>query len=213
MANRQLFGILGRQIKNFSTSIPKSAGNAAPIQLYGLEGRYAHAIYAAAIKKNQLDSVDKDFQNILNLFKQEKGLNELLKNPLLTKEQRKNAVNELAVKKNANELTVNALSLMADNGRLGRLQGIAKALATIMRAHRGEVSARVTTAKPLDNSQLKELQAVLQTFMKQGHKLQLETKVDPSLIGGMIVELGDRYVDLSISSKFKLYSNIVKETL
>jgi F-type H+-transporting ATPase subunit O len=102
---------------------------------------------------------------------------------------------------------------MADNGRLGRLQGIAKAMGDIMRAHKGEVSARVTTAKPLDNSQLKELQAVLQTFMKQGHKLQLETKVDPSIIGGMVVELGDRYVDLSISSKFKLYSNIVKETL
>lgn len=96
---------------------------------------------------------------------------------------------------------------------MGRLQGVARNISEIMKAHRGEVSARVTTAKQLDNSQLKELQGVLQGFMKQGHKLQLELKVDPSLIGGMVVELGDRYVDLSIASKLKLYSKIVKETL
>jgi F-type H+-transporting ATPase subunit O len=82
-----------------------------------------------------------------------------------------------------------------------------------MSAHRGEVSARVTTAKPLDNSQLKELQAVLQTFVKKGNSLKLETRVDSSLIGGLVVELGDRYVDLSISSKLKVYDRIVKETL
>lgn len=102
---------------------------------------------------------------------------------------------------------------MADNGRLGRLEGVAKNLALIMKAHRGEVSARVTTAKPLDSSQTKELQSVLQGFLKKGHKLEINVKVDPSIIGGMIIELGDRYVDLSIASKLKLYSKIVKETL
>ncbi len=102
---------------------------------------------------------------------------------------------------------------MADNGRLGRLQGIIKAFATIMNAHKGQISAKVTTAKPLDQSQLKELTAVLQTFLKPGHKLNLDTQVDSELIGGMIVELGDRYIDLSISSKLKTFSNIVRETL
>ena len=103
--------------------------------------------------------------------------------------------------------------LLAENGRLGRLLGVAKNMSEIMKAHKGEVSARVTTAKALDSSQQKELQAVLQGFLKKGNKLQLDLKVDPSLVGGMIVELGDRYVDLSIASKLKLYSQIVKETL
>ncbi len=93
------------------------------------------------------------------------------------------------------------------------MQGVAKAFATIMNAHKGQINAKVTTAKQLDASQLKELQAVLQTFLKQGHKLQLETQVDPELIGGMVVELGDRYIDLSISSRLRVYSDIVKETL
>lgn len=102
---------------------------------------------------------------------------------------------------------------MAENGRLGRLQGVARAFAEIMSAHRGEVKAVVTTAKPLDAQQLKELGAVLQVFIKKGNTLQLETKVNPALIGGMVVSLGDRYIDLSIASRLNTYSNIVKETL
>jgi F-type H+-transporting ATPase subunit O len=56
--------------------------------LYGLEGRYAHAIYSAAIQSNSLDAVNKDFQGILDLFTTEKKLNDILKNPLLTKQQK-----------------------------------------------------------------------------------------------------------------------------
>lgn len=213
MSNRQVCNILARQIRSFSSSTATSSASAAPIQVYGLEGRYAHALYSAAVKQNKLDAVDKDFQGILAVFAKEKGLNDVLKNPLLTKEQRQNAVNELAVKKQANELTVNTLSLLADNGRLGRLQGIAKSFALLMSAHRGEVSAKVVTAKKLDAAELKELTSVLLTFCKPGSKLQLQTKVDEAIIGGMVVELGDRYIDLSIASKLKVYSQIVKETL
>jgi F-type H+-transporting ATPase subunit O len=213
MANRQVCGILGRQLRSFSSTPSNAAAVALPIQLYGLEGRYATAIYTAAVKKNQLTAVEKDFQGITETFAKEKRLNDILKNPLLTKEQRQNAVNELAVKKNANALTVNTLTLLAENGRLGRLQGVAKAFATIMSAHKGEINAKVTTAKQLDATELKDLQAVLKTFVKSGNTLKLETKVDPTLIGGMVVELGDRYIDLSISSRLRTYEAIVKETL
>jgi len=103
--------------------------------------------------------------------------------------------------------------LLAENGRLGRLQGVARSFAEIMSAHRGEIKAVVTTAKQLDAQQLKELSAVLQVFVKKGNTLQLETKVNPALIGGMVVSLGDRYIDLSIASRLNAYSNIVKETL
>ena len=82
-----------------------------------------------------------------------------------------------------------------------------------MSAHKGQVHAKVTSAKPLDGSQLKELTAVLQTFIKQNHKMELETQVNPDLVGGMVIELGDRYIDLSLATKLKTYSNIVKETL
>jgi len=213
MANRQVCNVLGRQIRSFSSSTAAKSASGAPIQLYGLEGRYAHAIYSAATKKQQLDAVEKDFQGLVSLFSQDKKLNDVLRNPLLTKEQKQNAVNELGTKRNANPITVNTLSLLAENGRLSRLQGVAKAFGTIMSAHKGEISAKVTTAKQLSASESKELQAVLQAFLKQGHKLKLQTVVDPEVLGGMVIELGDRYIDLSLSSKLKTFSNIVKETL
>ena len=93
------------------------------------------------------------------------------------------------------------------------MQGVAKAFATLMSAHKGEINAKVTTAKQLDANELKDLQAVLKTFVKSGNTLKLDTKVDPTLIGGMVVELGVRYIDLSISSRLRTYEAIVKETL
>lgn len=103
--------------------------------------------------------------------------------------------------------------MLADNGRLGRLGGVAKNFAELMRAHNGQVEAVVTTAKALSASELKELTGVLGSFLQKGKSLQLQTKVDSSVIGGMVVVLGDRYIDLSISSKLNTMEKIVKETL
>jgi len=137
----------------------------------------------------------------------------LLKNPLLTKQQKQNVVNELGTNQKANALTVNTLSVLAENGRLGRLPGVMKSFGLLISAHRGEVKAKITSAKPLDSSQMNELKSVLQSFLKSGSKLQVETKVDPNLLGGFVVELGDRFVDLSTVSKMRTFTNIVKETL
>lgn len=65
--------------------------------------------------------------------------------------------------------------------------------------------------KALDANQTKELQATLQTLVKKGSKLQVEMKVNPQIMGGMIVEIGDRYIDMSISSKLRVYSEMVQE--
>ncbi len=111
----------------------------------------------------------------------------------------KDAVNELAVKRKASPVTVNTLSkwdsvifkvsqnkiifgfhlldLLAENGRLNRLNGVAQAFGKLMSAHKGEVLATVTTAKELDAKEAKELQGVLQQFVKKGSKLQVEMKV------------------------------------
>jgi len=149
----------------------------------------------------------------LAVLNENKGLGDILKNPLLSRVQKDNVVRELATNRKANELTANTLAVLGDNGRLGRLRKVITQFLTLMSAHKGEVKTTVTTAKPMDAAQLKELQSVLQAFIAPGHKLQLETRVNPNLIGGMIVELADRYVDLSISSKLRVYSEIVKDTL
>lgn len=67
----------------------------------------------------------------------------------------------------------------------------------------------VTTAKELDANQRKQLESVLQTFLKGNQTIHLSSKVDPSIIGGMIVSIGDRYVDMSVASKIKKYTDLI----
>jgi F-type H+-transporting ATPase subunit O len=63
--------------------------------------------------------------------------------------------------------------------------------------------------QPIDDALKSELEAALKSFLKQGQKLLLTVKVDPSIIGGMIVSIGDKYVDMSIASKIKKYTDII----
>lgn len=71
----------------------------------------------------------------------------------------------------------------------------------------------VTTAKPLDASQGKALEAALAKFSTKGQTMRIDAKVDPTIIGGMIVSIGDKYVDMSTASKIKMYSKIIEETV
>lgn len=79
-----------------------------------------------------------------------------------------------------------------------------------MAANRGEVVCEVTTAKPLDADSKGKLEATLKALVKAGQNIQLTTKVDPSIIGGMIVSVGDKYIDMSVSSKINKYTQLIK---
>ena len=101
--------------------------------------------------------------------------------------------------------------LTGENGRLVNTTGVLSAFEKIMSAHRGELQATVTTAKPLDAGQQKELRAALQGFVKQGQELQLELNVDPAILGGMIVSVGDRFVDMSTARKIRMYEATLQQ--
>lgn len=71
------------------------------------------------------------------------------------------------------------------------------------------MQCEVTTAKPLDQSQRQKLEGVLKSFVKSNETINVAAKVDPAIIGGMIVSIGDRYVDMSVASKIKKYTEII----
>ncbi|GLD62108.1 ATP synthase subunit O, mitochondrial [Lates japonicus] len=82
----------------------------------------------------------------------------------------------------------------------------------MMSAHRGEVICSVTTAQPLDEANLTELKVALKGFLQKGETIKLETKSDPSILGGMIVSIGDKYVDMSTKTKVQKLTKLIKET-
>merc|ERR1712055_140881 len=200
-------------VRQFSTSTAGHAISKPPIQVFGLSGRYASALYSAALKEKKLDAVEKELVDLQTLFKTDKILDEFLRNPTIPRALKRDAITGVMGKKKASALTTNFFLAAADNGRLAKVDGFIEAFRTIMAAVRGEVICEVVTAKPLDAAAQKEVQATLKSFLKEGQVIKLQSKVDPSIVGGMVVTVGDKYIDMSISSKLKLYTDLINQPI
>jgi F-type H+-transporting ATPase subunit O len=201
-------------VRKFSTSTNfHSKLVTPPIHLFGIEGRYAHALYSAASKEKKLDIVEKDIKDLQTVLKKDVKLAEFMANPVIKRNVKRDALVAAFTKKSYSNITVNLFASLADNGRLNKMNGVFGAFNKLMSAHRGEVLCTVTTAKPLDQAYLTELRTALEAFLKKGEVLQLETKVDPALIGGMVVNIGDKYVDMSTATKIKTYTNLIKQAV
>nr|CAG4649713.1 EOG090X0EB8 [Scapholeberis mucronata] len=208
MAASTKFGVL---VRNFSTSSNTLQLVKAPIQVYGLEGRYASALYSAASKQKSLEKVEKELKDFQATVGKDARLAEFIANPTLKRSLKKDALAAVAKKLNLNAVTGNFLQLLAENGRLPKLDAVIGHFKTMMAAHRGEVTCEVTSAKPLDAATLKEIEAALNGFLQKGQSLHLTSKVDPSIIGGLVVVIGDRYIDMSLSSKIERYTTLLKQ--
>merc|ERR1712002_10961 len=199
--------------RQFSTSSVSAQMVKPPIQVYGVGGRYATALYSAASKQKSLDQVDKDVASVEALMKKSKTLSEFMGNPTINRRTKTNVLTDVLKGEKMSPSTVNFFSMLAENSRLNKSKEIFDAWRKIMAAHRGEIVCNVTTAKPLDGSQQKQVQEALKAFVKKGESLQLNMAVDPSILGGMIVEVGDKYVDMSTATKVKNLTNLIKEAV
>ncbi|XP_068122159.1 ATP synthase subunit O, mitochondrial [Hyperolius riggenbachi] len=207
-------GRISLKVRSFSTSVSRPVAKLIrpPIQVFGLEGRYATALYSAASKEKKLDQVEKEMNRMTVLFKDPK-ISGVIVNPHIKKALKQKTITDLVTKEKFSPLTANFVNLLAENGRLRSTADIISAFAKIMSAHRGEVLCSVTTASPLDEASLTELKAALNGFLAKGEVLQLETKTDPSILGGMIVSVGDKYADMSTKTKIQKLTKIMKDTV
>ncbi|GLV31818.1 ATP synthase oligomycin sensitivity conferring protein [Carabus blaptoides fortunei] len=204
---------LSMMVRQMSTSGVTAQMVKAPLQVFGLEGRYATALYSAATKLKQLDAVEKELLKFQGTMKTDAKLREFVENPTYKRKLKSQALKSIGDKTAMSPATSNLLQLLADNGRLRKLDNVINAFKMIMAAHRGEVTCEVITAKELDPTQRKQLEDSLKKFVKGKESIQLTTKVDPALIGGMIVSIGDKYVDMSVASKIKKYTEIISATV
>jgi len=207
MAASRNLSVLARQ---FSTSSASNAMVRAPAAVFGIDGRYATALYSAASKQKALDAVEKDLSAVSSALKSDSRLADFLNDPSVQKGLKVEGLGGVADKLKLSPLTKNLLLAMADNNRFTMIPDVATAYSTIMAAHRGEVVCEVTTAKPIDAAMSKEVQAALSGFLKKGQKALVTYKVDPSIVGGMVVSVGDKFCDMSIASKLNKYSELLK---
>jgi len=184
-----------------------------PVRLHGLDGRYATSLYCVAARKSQLDAVEADLKSLTAALGSSQALTELVSNPSIPKGAKVAAVQDLAAKAGYAESTNNLLALMAENNRLGELSAIAGKYAELLRAARGQIFADVTVAEDLDKEQTGVLEKSLSSFLQEGQTLTMSVKTDASILGGLVVEIGDKHVDLSIMSRITKLQNELKAAI
>ncbi|KAH7277159.1 hypothetical protein KP509_39G036800 [Ceratopteris richardii] len=111
------------------------------------------------------------------------------------------------------EISINFLALLAENGRLRNFKEVMKSLSELNMAHRKEVKATVTTVVELKDKELGELMKSLKKFVGSDHTILLEQKIDKRIMGGLVVDIGEKHIDLSIATKLKDMERVLREPL
>ena len=165
----------------------------------GLAGRYANAVFELADEGKSIDRVAEDFATLKRLIETTPDLAQLVRSPLLSHDEQAKAIKPVLEKIGTCELTTKFMLLLAQKRRLNALVGIIDAYNRRLAKARGEVEAEVTSARALSDKETGELKAVLKS--KLGREPRIHTKVDPTLLGGLIVKVGSRMIDNSIRTK------------
>lgn len=167
----------------------------------GVAGRYASALYELADQAKCLDAVAEDLRALRTMVEENADLARLVASPVLSRDAQVAAVTALGEKAGFQDLTVKFLGLLARNRRLGALRAAVGAFLAELASRRGEVTAEVTTAQPIKDSHLDSIKAALAEAL--GSKVALESRVDPALIGGMVVRVGSKMIDSSLATKLQ----------
>jgi len=173
------------------------------ITIHGIHARYANATYVAASKAGVLDQVESELAALVNTAKSNPGFATFLENPMIPRDQKVSQVTELTSGGNFSSITSNLLTTMAGNARLGDLVKVAGTYEELMKAKRGEVNATLISADKLSKKQSDAIaKAVMASMGIEGSgNVVLEQKVDPTILGGLQVQIGDKFLDLSVKSR------------
>lgn len=178
--------------------------------LSGLADRYAAALFALAEERGQLDAVAADLDRLQRLAAGSDDLKRMLRSPVLSRADQGRALAAVLERMAVGPLVKNVLGLMAKNRRLFVLEKSIAAYRARLARHRGEVSAEVTSAMPLKPEHLQAVRDTLKRVV--GRDVALDAKVDPTLIGGLIVKVGSRMIDNSLRTKLQNLELALKGT-
>ncbi|KAF8002412.1 hypothetical protein OXX80_009004 [Metschnikowia pulcherrima] len=200
----------------FARSMASAAKSVKPpVQLFGVDGTYATALYSASVQDSSVEASYNGLKKISELVQQDPKVNEFLTNPALSRDDRKTVIDTLASSLKLDKTIVNFLSVLSENNRLDELNAIYKNFGLLFDAHQGVVEATITSSKALDSKILKKLQTAIQksSFVGDGKTLKISNQVNPDILGGLIVDVGDKTVDLSIASKVAKLNSALGEAL
>jgi F-type H+-transporting ATPase subunit delta len=171
--------------------------------------RYAEALFDLARDVGALDAVERDFRAISAAIESSADLRAFLKSPVYAAEDKARAADALAARLGAGALTRNFLGVAARNRRLFSLDAMIAAFDKRLADHRGEVAAVAVAAAPLSDDQVRRLRGEIEGLL--GKAVNLSVKVDPELLGGLVVRVGSKMFDSSLKTKLNRLKSVMKE--
>ncbi|HEX4737506.1 MAG TPA: F0F1 ATP synthase subunit delta [Allosphingosinicella sp.] len=164
-----------------------------------LAGRYATALFELARDERQLEVVGASLAALKDGLRDSAELRELTTSPLVGREDALKAVKAVSTAMGLDPITANFLGVLAQNRRLSQLGSVIRFFNLLAAAHRGETTAEVTSARPLDDGQVAALKDNLKARL--GRDVAVDLSIDPTILGGLVVKVGSQMIDGSIRTK------------
>jgi F-type H+-transporting ATPase subunit delta len=174
-----------------------------------MAGRYATALFELALETEAVDPVLADLKTFDALLDESADLTRLVRSPVFTADVQSKALAAVLDKAEIAGLAAQFLKVVTSNRRLFAVRNIIKAYGTLVARHKGEVTAQVTVAEPLSDAHRDQIRNTLNAVT--GKDVLVDVKVDPSIIGGLVVKLGSRMVDSSLRTKLNALKHAMKE--
>ncbi len=167
----------------------------------GISGRYATALFDLARDEKKLDRVADDLKDLAAMLAKSEDMVRLVTSPLISRDQQGKAVLAIAKEAGLGTLASHFLGVLAQNRRLSSLGKVIADFFRLLAQHKGELTAKVTSAHALSETQIAALKKKLKAAM--GRDVALTADVDKSLLGGLVVKVGSRMIDSSIRTKLE----------
>ncbi|ODS00540.1 ATP synthase F0F1 subunit delta [Methyloceanibacter methanicus] len=175
----------------------------------GVAGRYATALFELGLEEKALEKIEADLTRFGQALDASEDLARLVRSPMFSAEEQGRALQAVLEEVKIDGLTKNFLLLVSKNRRLFAVPGMIAAFRALLADHRGEMSATVASAPPLNDTQITALKQALKAAL--GKDVMLDQRVDPSLLGGLTVKVGSRMIDTSLQTKLTRLKHAMKE--
>ena len=173
-----------------------------------LSGRYATALFDLARENKKLEAVESSLGKLRAALDQSEDFRTLTTSPILSRAEAAKGVEAVATPLGLDDITTKFLGLLARNRRLNQLPMVIRNFRTLAARHRGETTAEVTSAHPLDDDQIAQLKSQLK--QRLGRDVAVELNVDPAILGGLVVRIGSQMIDSSIRTRLNSLAHAMK---
>lgn len=202
---------VGGNVGDSGVGRPQEGSRVAP-SVYGQSGKYAQALFNTAKKRggNTLTSLLNELNTFYKAYNVNVSIQQGLDNPVLSGDKKSSLVKQLAPKLKLSELSTQFISVLTGKGHVGLLKEILNDYERLVAFERNEVRATVISSEQLNDEQKRRITDALKKRVSGNQSLHVTERVDPKILGGLVVTIDDKSVDLSVSTQIRKIETALK---